>query len=69
MTKLKTLKDMKDCDGDNNLPDGLKKVFKSKLKSEAVKWVKDLRKYKQRFVEAHFLEFMNIEEADLQEKK
>jgi hypothetical protein len=38
--KLETLKDMPDCQGDDNLDDNYKMVFKSTLRQEAIKWIK-----------------------------
>jgi len=63
--ELKTLKDLKEwrvnaISGEKN-----EVVSYKKLRQEAIKWIKDLRKYKQEFREAHFLEFMDIEEEDL----
>jgi len=45
----------------------MKEQYTKKIKQEAIKWVKSLRKYNQKFREAHFLEFMDIEENNVEQ--
>jgi len=74
MTKLKTLKDLKQYMCENHIKKGLwhRAVTKEELKAEAVKWVKF--RFKGEVFEDHvtgelginnFMEFFNLTEEDL----
>jgi len=70
MTELKTLKDFErnECHGEQRCYCDIHSVANVEdLKSEAVKWVKYIRKLG--LDEMIWCEFFNLTEADLQEKK